>query len=110
MSVEVSSPNHPQRNYISWLPIHLTGYNFLLISSSSEKPNISCLGVTNLVSLLPLLSACFMPMAMEQAWAISVFGNNILIPANVPLSALFLQGQASTHNVNKNIFQVIAIQ
>lgn len=50
-----------------------------------------------------------MPVAVVQAPAISVFGNNILIPANVPPSALFLQGQASTHNVNKNIFQVNAI-
>lgn len=50
-----------------------------------------------------------MPTAVVQAQAISVFGNNILIPANMPLSALFLQGQASTHNVNKNIFQVNAI-
>lgn len=109
MSVEVSFLTIHGRNYISWLPIHLTGYNFLLISYSSEKPDISCLGVNNWVSLLPFLSACFMPVAVVQAPAISVFGNNILIPANVPPSALFLQGQASTHNVNKNIFQVNAI-
>lgn len=49
-----------------------------------------------------------MQTAILQARDISVFGN-ILIPANMPLSALFLQGQASTYNVNKNIFQVNAI-